>query len=125
MKVVKNDAAVAKMVSLQQVHSYSVFQHSDVSNLNEQSDETQVSYGSQFSHQMLHSAHVPAKKVNCATIISILVVRYFKQWLRDPEMFVSELVQYIFYSVFLGLIFFQLSLTVCASLRFIIALIAV
>ena len=42
------------------------------------------------------------------TQVKLLVVRDVKQWLRDPGMLISELVQYIFFGVFLGGMYYDM-----------------
>jgi ATP-binding cassette subfamily G (WHITE) protein 2 len=47
--------------------------------------------------------------------VQILSQRSCRQWIRDPNMLVSELVQYLFIGLFLGGMYFQVDLTLTAG----------
>ena len=49
------------------------------------------------------------------TQVSVLTKRAARQWVRDPGMFVSELIQYIFIALFVGGMYYQLDLTAIAG----------
>jgi len=45
----------------------------------------------------------------------VLCVRNFRQWIRDPAMFASELVQYIFLALFIGGMYFDLKVDLASG----------
>jgi len=49
------------------------------------------------------------------TQVSVLTKRAARQWIRDPGMFVSELIQYTFIALFVGGMYYQIDLTVTAG----------
>lgn len=49
------------------------------------------------------------QKAGFWTATGVITERFVRKWLRDPDMFASEVSQYLFYGIFLGLLYLNVS----------------